>query len=221
MALRRDPRRNDAECIDRPTTQRTAIFTVRGMYTTRVHTTNTIRSSAAIAAACVAATLALMAAGCSSSSSAPTETGKPVPATSAPPPTPVPTTTVEAPTTSQPPVPTTTETPVTTPAPDPARLEVLDNVLAAHLAAGEFVGARAALLDADGTVTETVAGRTTTEPSAGPVDPDVAWNIGSVTKTFVAVVVLQLVDEGKLDLDGPIDQFMPGLAGAQQITVRD
>ncbi len=48
----------------------------------------------------------------------------------------------------------------------------------------------------------------------------VEWNIGSVTKTFVAVVVLQLADEGKIDLDAGIDRFLPDLADADRITPR-
>ncbi|WP_250572885.1 serine hydrolase domain-containing protein [Nonomuraea sediminis] len=47
------------------------------------------------------------------------------------------------------------------------------------------------------------------------------FRIGSVTKTFVATVVLQLVDEGKLGLDDPIDQYLPRLVpGGDRITVR-
>ncbi len=34
-----------------------------------------------------------------------------------------------------------------------------------------------------------------------PVKPDDRFCLGSITKTFVATVVMQLVEEGKLDLD--------------------
>ncbi|MFD8495780.1 serine hydrolase domain-containing protein [Amycolatopsis sp. NPDC059657] len=37
------------------------------------------------------------------------------------------------------------------------------------------------------------------------------FRIGSQTKTFTAVVVLQLVDEGKVDLDAPIERYLPGV----------
>ncbi|MFC4591673.1 serine hydrolase domain-containing protein [Sphaerisporangium corydalis] len=47
------------------------------------------------------------------------------------------------------------------------------------------------------------------------------FRIGSVTKTFVATVVLQLVDEGKVRLDDPIDRHLPGLVpDGDHITVR-
>ena len=37
-----------------------------------------------------------------------------------------------------------------------------------------------------------------------PLDPDSRFRIGSVTKTFTAVLVMQARDEGLLDLDDPI-----------------
>jgi D-alanyl-D-alanine carboxypeptidase len=97
---------------------------------------------------------------------------------------------------------------------------MLNGILDTHHAAGEFVGARIALRESDGTITEVADGTTTVDPASAPVDPEVAWNIGSVTKTFVAVVVLQLADEGKLDLDAGIGQYVPDLAGADRITPR-
>ncbi|NUS54278.1 MAG: beta-lactamase family protein [Streptomycetaceae bacterium] len=46
------------------------------------------------------------------------------------------------------------------------------------------------------------------------------FRIGSVTKTFTAVVLLQLVDEKKLKLDAPVDRYLPGLLPDDRITVR-
>ncbi|MCX4758981.1 beta-lactamase family protein [Kitasatospora purpeofusca] len=56
-----------------------------------------------------------------------------------------------------------------------------------------------------------------------PVDGQV--RIGSNTKTFVAVVVLQLVGEGKIGLDATVDTYLPGLVrgdgiDGRHITVR-
>ncbi len=96
----------------------------------------------------------------------------------------------------------------------------LRHILVTHHAAGEFVGARIALRDADGTITEVRAGTPTLDPASGPVDPDVPWNIGSATKTFVAVVVLQLAEEGRIDLDTGIDGYLPDLPAADRITPR-
>ncbi len=41
--------------------------------------------------------------------------------------------------------------------------------------------------------------------------PDVQYRIGSITKTLVAVVVLQLRDEGLLDLNDRLDAHLPGV----------
>jgi D-alanyl-D-alanine carboxypeptidase len=48
-----------------------------------------------------------------------------------------------------------------------------------------------------------------------------ATRIGSVTKTFVGTLVLQLVDEGKLSLDAPVGRWLPNLPWARQVTVRE
>lgn len=50
--------------------------------------------------------------------------------------------------------------------------------------------------------------------------------IGSNTKTFTATVVLQLVAEGKVDLDAPVERYLPGVVhGAgidgERITIRN
>jgi D-alanyl-D-alanine carboxypeptidase len=51
--------------------------------------------------------------------------------------------------------------------------------------------------------------------------PTAQFRIGSITKTFVATIVLQLVGQGRLTLDEPIAQRLPGLlANGEQITVR-
>ncbi|WP_225833706.1 serine hydrolase [Streptomyces sp. NK08204] len=46
------------------------------------------------------------------------------------------------------------------------------------------------------------------------------FRVGSVTKTFSAVVLLQLADEHRLDLDAPVNRYLPGLLPDDRITVR-
>ena len=47
------------------------------------------------------------------------------------------------------------------------------------------------------------------------------FRIGSVTKSFVATVVLQLVGEGKLSLDDSIEHWLPGMVpNGDNITIR-
>ena len=47
--------------------------------------------------------------------------------------------------------------------------------------------------------------------SERPVDPDGWFRIGSITKTFTATVVLQLVGEGRLDAKDTVERWLPGL----------
>ena len=42
-----------------------------------------------------------------------------------------------------------------------------------------------------------------------PVGPDTVFRIGSVTKQFTAVSILMLMEQGKLDLQDPIEKFLP------------
>ncbi|PSK88967.1 D-alanyl-D-alanine carboxypeptidase [Murinocardiopsis flavida] len=56
------------------------------------------------------------------------------------------------------------------------------------------------------------------EPAKPPLDTHT--RIGSNTKTFTATVVLQLVDEGRIGLDDPADDHLPGFGLDRRITVR-
>jgi D-alanyl-D-alanine carboxypeptidase len=164
-----------------------------------------------VAAVTTGAGLLLVAAACSSADDTAT------PTTTAPPTSAVPPTTSAPPTSPAPP---TSLAPPTTSEADTARRALLSGILESHRASGEFVGARIALRDRDGTITEVTSGTRAVDPASDSVDPSVPWNIGSATKMFVAVVVLQLAEEGRLDLDAGIDRFLPELPGADRITPR-
>ncbi|WP_197679875.1 serine hydrolase domain-containing protein [Microlunatus soli] len=57
--------------------------------------------------------------------------------------------------------------------------------------------------------------------ATSPVTGAERFRIGSVTKTFVATVVLQLVDQSRVGLDEPIERYLPGLVpNGKIITVR-
>ncbi|WP_406400964.1 beta-lactamase family protein [Streptomyces sp. NBC_00879] len=49
-------------------------------------------------------------------------------------------------------------------------------------------------------------------------DADTQYRIGSITKTFTAVLVLRLRDEGLLDLKDPLEQHLPG-TGVGDVTI--
>ena len=60
-----------------------------------------------------------------------------------------------------------------------------------------------------------------------PVDEDTVFRIGSITKTMTAVAVMQLVEQGLLDLDAPVEAYLrsfrllPADVGFRPVTVRD
>nr|BFD88897.1 hypothetical protein KitaXyl93_02570 [Kitasatospora sp. Xyl93] len=60
-----------------------------------------------------------------------------------------------------------------------------------------------------------------TELDGAPADPRGSFRIGSATKPFVATTVLQLVGEGRLDLDDRLECLLPGIVpNSTAITVR-
>jgi D-alanyl-D-alanine carboxypeptidase len=83
--------------------------------------------------------------------------------------------------------------------------------LDAALAVAGAEGATVAIVRAGGPVWDGASG-----PRSGA-----GFVIGSVTKTFVAAAILQLVDEGRLDLDVAIDGLLPAFRGvSRSITIR-
>ncbi|MCZ9350303.1 beta-lactamase family protein [Streptomyces mutabilis] len=62
-------------------------------------------------------------------------------------------------------------------------------------------------------------GARTSVDGHGP-DENVQYRIGSITKTFTAVLVLRLRDEGALDLADPLEKHLPG-TGAGEATVAE
>ncbi|MBD9701579.1 beta-lactamase family protein [Streptomyces sp. ID01-12c] len=62
-------------------------------------------------------------------------------------------------------------------------------------------------------------GARTSVDGHGP-DTDVQYRIGSITKTFTAVLVMRLRDEGALDLGDPLEKYLPG-TGAGEATIAE
>ncbi|MFE0646173.1 serine hydrolase domain-containing protein [Streptomyces sp. NPDC058877] len=79
-------------------------------------------------------------------------------------------------------------------------------------------GAMARFTGPGGVETRAVGVRNRT--SGAPMDTHARFRIGSVSKTFSTVVLLQLVEEGRLELDAPVNRYLPGLLPDDRITVR-
>ncbi|MCT4353963.1 beta-lactamase family protein [Streptomyces sp. Je 1-79] len=102
----------------------------------------------------------------------------------------------------------------------PAPAPDMDGVAAAlNAAMGKGApGAMARFTGPGGIRTKTLGVRD--RVSGAPMDTAARFRIGSVSKTFSSVVLLQLVDEGKLELDAPVNRYLPGLLPDDRITVR-
>ena len=57
-------------------------------------------------------------------------------------------------------------------------------------------------------------------PNGAAISSDAEFRVGSLTKTYVAVMTLQLVDEGQVGLDDLVTQYLPGLTIADGVTIR-
>lgn len=56
--------------------------------------------------------------------------------------------------------------------------------------------------------------------SRQPMRPDDIMRVGSLTKTYVATVVLQLVDQQRLGLDEPVGRYVSGVPNGGAVTIR-
>ncbi|MFG1782456.1 serine hydrolase domain-containing protein [Rhodococcus oryzae] len=106
------------------------------------------------------------------------------------------------------------------PSPDAAIQQRLDAVTERGIP-----GAQLVITDPDrGTrVFRAGVGNTATDES---IPDDARARIGSNTKAFVATVVMQLVDEGTVDLDTSVEHYLPGIVAGNgndgnRVTVRD
>ena len=87
---------------------------------------------------------------------------------------------------------------------------------AQNLVDGGFPAALAAVTKADGSTVGVAVGTGNLETGeTPPLDGEI--RIGSSTKTFTAVVILQLVQEGKINLDEPVETYLPGLLRGEGI----
>lgn len=91
-----------------------------------------------------------------------------------------------------------------------AAFERLDSFVEQYMRAMNAPGLTLSLADADGTqrVCAYGIGDLATRTA---VDPDSLFHIGSISKSFTGLCLLQLRDEGKLDLHKPINGYLPWL----------
>jgi D-alanyl-D-alanine carboxypeptidase len=160
--------------------------------------------------------VAVVAGACLPAAAPPPAASVPVAAVASPagrPASPGPTATAAGPTTT--PIPAATARPPrATPRPPTARASIqrlLQLELDALRAELRIPGVSATILFPDGTAWTGVSGLADVGADA-PVAPDTAFAIASISKTFLAALVLELVAEGALRLEDPVDPLLPDLA---------
>ncbi|TRY33304.1 beta-lactamase family protein [Aliiglaciecola sp. M165] len=74
----------------------------------------------------------------------------------------------------------------------------------------------------DGELVEVRAGGKISLAGDTPITPETPMQIGSVSKSFAALAIMQLVEAGKLELDTPIENYLPEFTdkAAGSITLR-
>ncbi len=88
-----------------------------------------------------------------------------------------------------------------------ALADAVDATLATYLADGSVPGVSVAIADRSGPVLTRTAGFRDVAARV-PVDADTLFEIGSIGKSYAAVIALQLADEGRLALDDPVDRHL-------------
>lgn len=128
--------------------------------------------------------------------------------------------------------PSTTGMSSTLPSSTPTVSASFDPALAARLQADiedayaelHYPALAAAVILPDGSSWSGAAGKADVEANV-PATPDTSFAVGSITKTFIAALVLDLAHDGMLRLDDPIAKWLPKLAGdarfmADRVTIR-
>jgi len=95
----------------------------------------------------------------------------------------------------------------------------IDDVVAETMTPQEVPGAVVLVGRPDGVVFQRAYGHRTLEPLRTPMRTDTIFDLASLTKPFTAIAVMQLVEQGRLNLDAPVDAYLPELAG-RGITAR-
>jgi CubicO group peptidase (beta-lactamase class C family) len=101
---------------------------------------------------------------------------------------------------------------------DPAVLARIDGVVQGAVAQGQVPGVVAAVARGDSVHVSTAGAISAGGP---PVLRDSLFRMSSTTKPVTAAVVLALVDDGLLELDGEVDELLPELAGRRVLRSPD
>jgi D-alanyl-D-alanine carboxypeptidase len=95
----------------------------------------------------------------------------------------------------------------------------LQSVIDQQRQALNIPGVAATVIFGDGSRWSGVSGKQSLSSSAA-VTAGTPFVVGSITKTFVAALILKLAQEGKLNIDDPLSNWLPDYPDAPDITLR-
>lgn len=90
---------------------------------------------------------------------------------------------------------------------EPTTVDRIDSLLRERLREDELPGLSLAVTDGDGIVYASGYGSRELEPN-DPATPETVYGVGSVSKSFAALAVARLVDEGKLSVDDAVTDHL-------------
>src|SRR5215204_4755845 len=90
------------------------------------------------------------------------------------------------------------------------KAQKINNLLQSYSEFGQFNGA-VLVADADKVIYRKSFGLANFEWQI-PNMPDTKFRVGSITKSFTTILILQLAERGKLDLDGKITDYLPNFS---------
>ncbi len=96
----------------------------------------------------------------------------------------------------------------------PCDWTAVDRYVAAEMQAAHVPGAALAVVEGSRTVYS--KGYGVADPGGRPVTPQTPFVLGSLSKSFTAVAVMQLVERGTLELDAPVQRYLPWFAVADR-----
>lgn len=98
--------------------------------------------------------------------------------------------------------------------------ESIDSIVASAMAGGEIAGVSVGVSRGGDVLHAAGYGFSDLENEL-PATAETAYNIGSITKQFTAAAILLLVEEGRVDLDAPVSEYLEELPDwGEEVTVR-
>ena len=101
--------------------------------------------------------------------------------------------------------------------PEQVTEQEMETFLQAHLATGEFMGS-VLVARGDEVLHSGGYGMANLEHNV-PNTPQTVFRLASLTKPFTAAVILQLQEQGRLDVNDPVDLYLPDYPHGNEITI--